>query len=283
MSVRRRKLLLIALVAVVVFASATSVSAKPRTHRSSATVAWAPADTAPIHPGVQVESESGQCTANFVFLQGSTPLLGTAAHCFGTSGDPTATNGCDTGSLPLGSPVTIYDDAGNSYQGSLAYSSWLAMHAAGEKDANTCDYNDLALINLPAGVGVNPSVPFWGGPTALNTSGLTMGDQIYSYGNSSLRLGITALSPKSGFSNGDDPSGWSHSTTMLTTGIPGDSGSGLLDSSGNATGVLSTLGISLPDGGTNFFGDLAKELAYAANHGMSAQLAPGTEPFSPLL
>src|SRR5438270_24572 len=82
-------------------------------------------------------------------------------------------------------------------------------------------------------------------PLALNTGALSFGQQIYSYGNPALRLGVTQLSPKTGISNGDDGNGWSHGTTMVTPGIPGDSGSALLDSSGNAAGILSTVGISI--------------------------------------
>ena len=44
------------------------------------------------------------------------------------------------------------------------------MQARGETDADTCAYNDLALVKIdPADVGkVNPSIPFWGGPTGLD-------------------------------------------------------------------------------------------------------------------
>jgi hypothetical protein len=70
----------------------------------------------------------------------------------------------------------------------------------------------------------------------------------------------------------------------LSPGIPGDSGSGFLNGSGKAIGVLSTLQ-ALPLAGSNGVGDLAKELAYLhANSGFGAmQLAPGTEPFKPTL
>ena len=73
------------------------------------------------------------------------------------------------------------------------------MQANGETDADTCAFNDLALIKIdPADVGkVNPSVPFWGGPTGLATS-TALGDEIVTYGNSSLRGGITQLSPEGG-------------------------------------------------------------------------------------
>jgi hypothetical protein len=68
--------------------------------------AWAPAKTATIHPGVQVYTEGAQCTANFVFQEGTTVYLGQAAHCSGTGG-ATETDGCDSGSLPLGTPVEV--------------------------------------------------------------------------------------------------------------------------------------------------------------------------------
>ena len=65
------------------------------------------------------------------------------------------------------------------------------MQAAGESDANACAYNDFALVRIdPADVGsVNPSIPHWGGPTGLNTTGNAALARVYSYGNSSLRRG----------------------------------------------------------------------------------------------
>jgi len=242
---------------------------------------WAPAASAPVHPGVQTNSESGQCTANFVFFDGSNAVyIGQAAHCTSTGGS-TSTNGCDTGSLPLGSPVEV---DGASKPGTLAYNSWLAMQAAGETDANTCAYNDLALVKLdPADYGkVNPSIPFWGGPTGM-TDTTSTGDKVLSYGNSSLRLGITQLSPKEGISLGQTGGGWSHEVYTLSPGIPGDSGSAFIDRDGRAFGVLSTLQAA-PKAGANGVGDLSRELAYANVHGAAVQLANGTEAFTgPLL
>jgi hypothetical protein len=248
---------------------------------ATAAAQWAPAATATIHPGVQVFTNGAQCTSNFVYTDGAGNVyLGQAAHCSST-GTNADTDGCLTGSAPIGTPVTV---TGASKPGRLAYNSWLTMQAAHETDPDACAYNDLALIQIdPADVGkVNPSVPHWGGPTALNTTGLTALDSIYSYGNSELRFGVTQLSPKTGVSNGDTGGGWSHGTTLVTTGIPGDSGSALLDSAGRATGVLSTVGVSLPDGSTNNFGDLNRELQYLASHtALGVSLAAGTVAFNP--
>lgn len=236
--------------------------------------------TGSIHPGVQLFTAGSQCTANFVYTDGTNTYIGQAAHCSGTGGN-TATDGCTSGSLPLNTAVQV---TGATKPGIMVYNSWLTMQANHEADANTCQYNDLALVKLdPVDVpNVDPSVPHWGGPVGLGTGGLSLGQQVFSYGNSELRLGITQLSPKTGISNGDQGAGWSHGTTMVTPGIPGDSGSGLLDSTGHAVGVLSTLGIGVPDLSTNNWGDLSKELAYASTHGMAGvTLVKGATPFNP--
>jgi hypothetical protein len=247
---------------------------------------WAPAATATVHPGVQTYTEGAQCTANFVYYHtdpitfANTVFIGQAAHCAGT-GAATDTNGCDAGSLPLGTKVEV---DGASQLGTIVYSSWLAMQAKGETDPDTCAYNDLALIQLaPADVAkTNPSVPYWGGPTGLATTTSTLED-VYSYGNSSLRFGLAPLSPKRGYSLGTEGNGWSHTVYTVTPGIPGDSGSGFLNESGAAFGTLSTVAI-LPLPASNGVGDLSRELAYARSNSSFTALtmAPGTEPFTPL-
>lgn len=269
---------------------AFSVLGVPAT--ASAPRAWAPADTAQIHPGVQMYTDGAQCTANFVYTDGAgTTYVGYAAHCAGT-GAATDTNGCEAESLPLGTAVT-FNEGGSLIsegtvvgRGTLAYSSWDTMHKRGETDENACAYNDLALVKVAAAdvAKINPSVPFWGGPVGINTTGTAAGDRVYSYGNSSLRFGRTELSPKTGISLGTEGDGWSHPLYTLTPGIPGDSGSAFLDGEGNAVGTLSTLGLA-PLPLSNNIGDIAHELAYAQQYsGISGlKLEPGTEPFSPIL
>jgi len=247
----------------------------------SAASAWAPAGSATVHPGVQTYTEGGQCTSNFVFQDGSGVYLGQAAHCSGTGGQ-TETDGCTSGSLPLGTKVEV---KGAGKPATLVYNSWLAMQAKGETDPDTCAYNDFALVRLdPADEGrVNPSVPGFGGPTGVGAAG-DLGATVYSYGNSSLRAGVTKLSPKQGVVIQNEGGGWSHVVATLTPGIPGDSGSGFLNGGGEAIGVLSTLQLA-PLPATNGVGDLAKELAYARADSSFAgvQLVAGTEPFKPNL
>jgi len=243
----------------------------------SAASAWAPASSATVHPGVQVFTQGAQCTSNFVFQDASNVYLGQAAHCSGT-GAATDTDGCDSGSLPLGTPVEV---TGASHPGTLVYNSWLTMQSKGETDADTCAFNDLALIKLdPADVGsVNPSVPAFGGPTGVGSWG-GQGSTVYTYGNSELRGGVTALSPKQGIVVQNTPSGWSHDVYTVTPGIPGDSGSGFLSATGGAIGVLSTVQLA-PLAGSNGVGDLPKEIAYMQANGFSGtNLVPGTEPFN---
>ena len=279
-------------------ALATLASAVLAAASVSATIApaeaaeWAPADSATIHPGVQMYTEGAQCTGNFVFTDGAGDVyVGYAAHCAGT-GAATDTDGCSADSLPLGTKVDFVEGgslagAGETVgTGTLAYSSWLAMKEAGTTDENTCAFNDFALVKVDPeyAADVNPSIPFWGGPVGIDTDGTAAGEDVFSYGNSSLRAGIEQLSPKQGTSLGTTGDGWSHPVYTVTPGVPGDSGSAFLDKDGNALGTLSTLAVA-PLAGSNGVGDLNHELEFAKTHsGISGlTLALGTEPFSPLL
>jgi len=241
--------------------------------------AWAPASSATIHPGVQTFTAGAQCTSNFVFSDGTNTYIGQAAHCSGTGGN-TATDGCTSGTLPVGTQVDV---TGASKPGTMVYNSWATMQANGERNADTCAYNDLALIKLdPSDVAnVNPSVPGYGGPTGVGTVG-SLGDKVYSYGNSELRGGETKVSPKEGVLIQNQGNGWSHNVFTVSPGIPGDSGSGFMNDSGQAIGILSTLQLA-PAAGSNGVGDIAKEIAYLhANSSFSGvNLVPGTEPFKP--
>jgi hypothetical protein len=272
-------------------ACAAAVTCLVGASTATAAPAWAPADSATVHPGVMTFTQGAQCTSNFVFFDGANNVyIGQAAHCSGT-GAATDTNGCEAESLPLGTKVDFVEGGSlvTSGQtvgtGTLVYSSWLTMQQRGTTDSDTCEYNDFALVKVdPAYAGdVNPSVPFWGGPVALDTDGTTAGETVYSFGNSSLRGGVEALSPKQGTSLGSD-GGWTHPVYTVTPGVPGDSGSGFLSADGQAVGTLSTLAIA-PLPASNGVGDLAHELAFAqANSGISGlRLVPGTEPFSPIL
>jgi hypothetical protein len=270
-----------AAMAVTAVATTVSVGVLAPGTASAGNPTWAPYGQAAIHPGVVTNTEGGgECTANFIFYNATDVFIGQAAHCAGT-GAPTETSGCTSATKPLGTPVTI---AGASKRGTLVYSSWITMAKLGEKDTNTCAYNDFALVKLdPADRDkINPSVPFFGGPIAIFTGSTAVGDRIFTYGNSPLRGGVSALSPKVGISLGDDGGGWSHACYTATPGIPGDSGSAVLTGDGKALGVLTSLTVA-PLAASNGVGDMSRELDYLNAHGGlgTVTLALGTEPFHP--
>jgi hypothetical protein len=117
---------------------------------------WASAKSATITQGVQTYIQGGQCTANFVFVDNAENVyLGQAAHRASTGGQHD-TNGHTAGSRPLGTPVRFrrgVPPAGEGEvigTGQLAYSSWLFIRSHGERDVNTCAYNDFALVKIDA-------------------------------------------------------------------------------------------------------------------------------------
>ena len=250
---------------------------------------WAPAATATITPGVQMVTRGSQCSGNFVFTDiRNRVYVGYAAHCAGL-GEATDTNGCRARSVPLGTRVRFAEHMtpatpGTTHgYGRLAYSSWTSMRQRGLSGGPGCDYNDFALVRVEAPyVGrVNPSVPWWGGPTRLGPGRLDRGQRILGYGSSGLRAGLSPLGPKVGTSLGQSGGGWTHDVYTATPGIPGDSGSGYLDPQGRALGVLSTVEVT-PLPGSNGVGDLHRQLRYAQRWSGIAglRLVPGTRPFS---
>jgi hypothetical protein len=269
----RRLTVAVAVIACVALAGAAPSFAQPD---------WAPVGSATIQPGNETITDGAQCTSNFVFYDAANNVyMGQAAHCSGTGG-ATETNGCDSGSLPNGTPVEIEDA---TQPGSMVYNSWIAMQQSGETNAAACDFNDFALVRVhPADAGsVNPTIPFWGGPTGTTASVADL-SKVLSYGNSSLRLGLDPLKPKEGVKVATEGGGWSHGVYTVTPGIPGDSGSAFIDRQGRAFGVLSTLQIA-PRVGSNGVSDVSRAVAYMESHGgPDVTLANGTEPFTgPLL
>ena len=200
-------------------------------------------------------TDGAQCTANFVYTDAAgNTYVGYAAHCAGTGRRdrhqrlqhrvPPARH---QGDLQQGRQPGRRGHPGRHRHAGLQL---LADHAEERREGR----QHLRLQRPGAGQGraprdvgkVNPSVPFWGGPTGIDTDGTAAGDRVCTYGNSSLRAGVEPLSPHTGVSLGDDAAdgGWSHPLYTVTPGIPGDSGSGFLSADGKAVGVLSTVGLA---------------------------------------
>ena len=255
---------------------------------ANAAAAAAPGEA--IGPGVQMFTSGAQCTGNFAFAdRRGRRDIGYAAHCAGRGG-ATDTDGCQTRSLPLGTRVRFASGATAVTRGTtlghgrLVYSSWRSMRSAGTRGANACAANDFALVRVDASDRrrVDPTVPFWGGPTGLGGPAPATAT-VYSWGQSSLRP-TTLLSPKTGLSLGATYGGWGMDVYTITPGIPGDSGSGFLDAQGRAVGTLSTVAIA-PLSGSNGLGNLRRELAFARKHSgiEGLRLLHGRQPFSSLL
>lgn len=256
----------------------------------SARVAWAPASSAAIHPGVQMFTRGAQCTANFVFTDAAKRIyVGYAAHCAG-QGSSEDINGCATPSHPLGTRVVFGEGAGlltagrTVGRGRLAYSSWISMQQRKVTNRSRCLYNDFALVRVDKAHSgkVNPSVPGFGGPTGLGGARLDSGDRLYTVGASSLRLG-GGESKKQATIIGRVGGGLGYDIRSGNPGIPGDSGSGFLDSQGRARAVLSTISVGLSlTPVTNTVGDLAAEVAWAQRYSgiKGLRLARGTVRFS---
>jgi hypothetical protein len=276
----------------VTLAPLLAVVPPPAAPPADAAVRWAPVSKARIHPGVQMYTKDAQCTGNFVFQDRLDRVyVGYAAHCAGTGG-ATDTDGCVARSLPLGTRVR-FAEGGSAVgsgttvgRGRLAYSSWATMRRIGTRDQDACAYNDFALVRVDRADRrkVNPSVPFWGGPVGLHRGGSAEGDTVHSYGSSSVRGDLAVLAPKQGTSLGTLGGGWSHLVYTVTPGIPGDSGSAVLDADGKALGTLSTITLA-PLAGSNGVSDLRRELAFAQRHSgiPGLRLVRGTRKFTPLL
>jgi len=266
---------------VAVIACAIGLSTLPAAAAGHGAPGRVPAGGAKVHPGQVLDTAGSACTSNFVFTDADRHLyLGQAAHCSST-GDSVNFDGCKEATLPLGTPVTV---VGTGVTGVLAYSSWQAMQARHETNSSACMDNDFALVRLPdsARDSVSPDVPFFGGPHGVNTAGANAGDNVYAFGNSPVRGGIGALAPKRGtvVTTADD--GWAYLVYFTTPGIPGDSGSAVLDQEGHALGVLSSL-ITTPTPGANGVADMQRMLAYARDMSgiKGLRLVDGTQRFSP--
>jgi hypothetical protein len=223
--------------------------------------AAAPPAEAAVGPGTPLLTPLGgrdatACTANFVFTDGEAVYLGSAAHC-AAAGAATDVSGCTSPALPVGSTVLV---GAAQLRGRLAYSSWVTMQGRGETDADLCLHNDFALVALPPGTPVDPSVPRVGGPTGLDVDGTRPDEPVVGY---QPRAGAPV---RSGRSLGELAGGRAHRVETDPPGGAGDSGSGYLDGDGEALGVLSTL---TSDGtrSTNGVTDLARALDYLAVHG----------------
>ncbi len=215
---------------------------------------WPSLGDAVVRPGVGIlawDGHTGQrsayaCTSNFLFQSpdNRSLYLGTAAHC--------------TDDLDINDTVEI---AGGQATGTLIYSSSKVMDSKGESER----YNDLALVRIDDEYRhlVHPAVLHYGGPTGLaDSSRVDEGDAVATFGNSSLRRPVlNGLDPREGLISGADGD-WRLGAIFQHPGVPGDSGSPVIDEEGQALAVLTTLGVAVSSPGLNGIARLDSMLTY---------------------
>lgn len=176
-----------------------------------------------VRPGAIVQSDTGQCTFNFLFLgSDGRRYMGTAGHCI--LGDSPI--GGDVGEeawAPGTGPEAR--DADNQRIGEFAY-------------AILQDPKDFALIRLDPGVQASAQMCHFGGPTGTNADLSSSPVVLHHFGNGvaigsvlPARTHVAASTPDPDhvFANG--------------AALPGDSGSGVISADGRALGVLVTVGV----------------------------------------
>jgi hypothetical protein len=211
-----------------------------------------------IGPGTQLVTAGHACTANFVFRDARHRVfLGYAASC-ATRG--VAAPGRCVRSLPLGTRVRLADRGRTVGYGVLRFSSLRALQRVGTVDAATCAANDFALVQVRGAAlrRVSPTVPYWGGPSALGALPAA-GDNVF--GLARPTVGARTL-PRAGQVVTSDPT-----TASVSTPLPSNRaarGSGFLDDEGRAVGILT----GSTAAGDNTVVSLAGAVAYARAHGV---------------
>jgi hypothetical protein len=186
-----------------------------------------------VRPGAIVNSDTGQCTLNFLFQGGDgRRYIGTAGHCI-------------LGESPIGGDVGEESWApGTGPQASDASGARIGEFAY----AILQDPKDFALIRLDPGVASNPQMCHFGGPTGINsdTPGLDAPTVLQIFGNG---VGIgTVLPARSMLALGMPDADHVYAQGVV---LPGDSGSGVTSADGRAVGVAVTTGVHSSSVGTS--------------------------------
>jgi hypothetical protein len=170
-----------------------------------------------------VRSDKGQCTFHFLFTgEDGHRYIGTAGHCI--LGDSPAGGNAGEFSWVAGTGPEARD-GNNNRIGEFAY-------------AILQDPKDFALIRLDDWVPANAQLCHFGGPTGENASrpsGLVV---LEYFGNG---VGVGAVLPGRSAVAFGMPS--PDHVFAQGAAVPGDSGSGVLSSNGQAVGVLVTVGV----------------------------------------
>ena len=237
---------------------------------AATTVHWAPAATATVHPGVQVDIAGVKCVAGFVMTDGHRAFIAVPGSCAGVD-DGAPTDGCTAAQVPYGLKVTVQ---GARFKARMAYSSYTEMQLRGTKAANKCANNALVLLRLDDRdiKRTNPSLPPpTGGPTGLATSAPSQGETLTAYINGAPTQAMALQTSAAGWAYSVQPSGPVPATQL---------GSPVLNTNGRAVGMVTL--VAQLQGGPVTVSSLAKEIAFLQTvRGFgTVHLARGTRKFS---
>lgn len=201
-------------------------------------------------PGVQANGciVTG-CTANFVFTDGTSKYIGTARHCVDGVGSRVAMQVDTTTVADIGSVTKMTPGDGEPGQ-------------------------DFALIKIDADVeqkwGVDPAIPVVGGPNGVYTG---CGPEVIKHYGHGYAAAVGQGKPGGGLATNwnNDGFGWTG------TGLPGDSGSGVVTANGQAAGDLTHLIVNLGEyPGSNMAGMRATAILRFIGSGYSIVNADGS-------
>lgn len=204
-----------------------------------------------VRPGQQVASSDGRCTMNFLFTgSDGNRYMGVAGHCVPGAGNDT------TWSYGSGPVATV--------QGQRI-GEWVYAVFAGSRD--------FSLIRLDPGVAASGELMHFGGPTALYTDHAPTPALLHHYGQISMTGSVVPGRSMIAANTLDV-----RNVAAVGTGVWGDSGSAVIDSSGRAVGVLVTLGgFNSRSAGTNGITRLDYQLPFAEQK-LGVQLTLVTAP-----
>jgi hypothetical protein len=156
------------------------------------------------------------CTANFIFTDGSSDYIGTAGHCSNSAGE----------SVTMQVDTTTVADVGTVVK--------RTPHAAGDGIPGS----DFTLIRLDPAIvaewGLNPAIPVVGGPNGVY--GGCGPETVRHYGHG-YGVAVSQGKPSAGLATNwfDNAYGWTG------FGLPGDSGSPVVTTGGQAAGNFTHL------------------------------------------
>lgn len=183
-----------------------------------------------VRPGAIVNSDTGQCSFNFLF-NGSDGrrYMGTAGHCI--LGESPVGGDVGEESWAPGTGPEARDADGNRI-GEFAY-------------AILQDPKDFAVVRLDPGVEASPQMCHFGGPTGTNTDQGSSPVVLNHFGNG---VGVGSVLP----ARSAVAFGMPNADHVYAAGavVPGDSGSGIISSDGRAVGVIVTTGLHTGSLGT---------------------------------